>query len=147
MWVMKVLWSSSRSVRSTLRWCLNETSYSKEKVRGQDELLEAKHNGFSFRCNSQRYACYSLSNSSNDIDIYNCNRQFWTRNSSDEARLYNIGKQIGFTSKVTDECVVKQINVMNYRGNWSSDGTGKGIHNPDVWRGLKVGGNGITSRS
>jgi len=49
------------------------------------------------------------SNSANDIDIHNYNILFWLRNNNDEAlRIWNPGKQIGFTTLGSDEEVISR---------------------------------------
>ena len=53
-----------------------------------------------------------------DIDISNCNRLFWLRNNYDEAvRLWNIGKQIGFTCSGEDNIIIDRIIEMEEKEN------------------------------
>jgi len=63
-----------------------------------------------------RLAIHSPCNSVSDIDINNCNRLFWIRNNSLEAlRLWNIGKDLGFTYTGEDANIIKRITEMEER--------------------------------
>jgi len=90
------------------RSCLLEGESS--KPRGSCTQTSLNHHGLTQMLRHSRCANSLSSNSSSCIDIRNCNRLFWLRNSPDEAsRLWNIGKQIGFNSVEFDDCVIAQI--------------------------------------